>query len=337
MDNIQKRVEHRINWVDYAKGVAIILVLVGHGLPAHNIINIWAYSFHMPLFFIISGLMIKPQTLDCSIGKIIKKYAKGVLLPYYIFAGLTAVIEILKDILQKEITSASVMDILIKVLSWQGVKADWFLPCLFIAIIFTCIIYKSKKKYIGIGIMGLFTLFLCIFMPNIEENLWSDEVLVLLRAVIATFFVTVGCYLRAYFIDNDKRYSTRKELFLCIVLFISNIILTGINGKVSLNNWNFGMNGLLYLVNSILGSLFIIFLMRLLNMKELRLLKYCGQNSLIIMATHMEIMALLGAVFEKLLSEGVIFYSFRIVITFFVSLMIVPFGKKMLPKKRNFR
>ena len=39
---------------DVIKGIGIILMVIGHtcGQPLYN----WIYSFHMPLFFIISGL-----------------------------------------------------------------------------------------------------------------------------------------------------------------------------------------------------------------------------------------------------------------------------------------
>ena len=61
----------RLNWIDYARGIAIILVCYRHvyegskeaGIPVkdYNFLeyaNISLYSFRMPLFFIISGLFI---------------------------------------------------------------------------------------------------------------------------------------------------------------------------------------------------------------------------------------------------------------------------------------
>ncbi|MCV3214943.1 acyltransferase family protein [Plectonema radiosum NIES-515] len=58
----------RLHWVDYAKGIGIFLVVVGHilrGLVNSSIleesklllfVDRWIYGFHMPLFFFISGL-----------------------------------------------------------------------------------------------------------------------------------------------------------------------------------------------------------------------------------------------------------------------------------------
>lgn len=49
----------RIKWIDLTKGVAIFLMVCGHtGIP--SLISNWIWSFHMPLFFIISGMLFCP-------------------------------------------------------------------------------------------------------------------------------------------------------------------------------------------------------------------------------------------------------------------------------------
>lgn len=54
--------KYRLGWIDCMKGIGIILVVLGH-IYKDNLVNIWVYSFHMPLFFIISGYLsgIKDQ------------------------------------------------------------------------------------------------------------------------------------------------------------------------------------------------------------------------------------------------------------------------------------
>ena len=44
----------RVEWVDIAKGYGILLVIIGH-LPIPWIISRSLYSFHLPLFFFLSG------------------------------------------------------------------------------------------------------------------------------------------------------------------------------------------------------------------------------------------------------------------------------------------
>lgn len=48
----------RIEWIDVAKGIGILAVILGHCSLSRQIA--WTiYSFHMPLFFIIGGLFFR--------------------------------------------------------------------------------------------------------------------------------------------------------------------------------------------------------------------------------------------------------------------------------------
>ena len=52
--NLPANTSDRVEWIDAAKGIGIILVVLGHIWligPGQKIIN----SFHMPLFFFLSG------------------------------------------------------------------------------------------------------------------------------------------------------------------------------------------------------------------------------------------------------------------------------------------
>lgn len=49
---MEKRV--RLDWVDVAKGIAILLMVIGHEVQNQHI-HAFIFSFHMPLFFILSG------------------------------------------------------------------------------------------------------------------------------------------------------------------------------------------------------------------------------------------------------------------------------------------
>jgi len=63
-------VTNRSGWVDYAKAIGIILVVYGHvarGLynagiafpePLYSLTDSVVYSFHMPLFFFLSGIIL---------------------------------------------------------------------------------------------------------------------------------------------------------------------------------------------------------------------------------------------------------------------------------------
>lgn len=47
----------RLDYIDKAKGTLIILVVIGHILQSGPVFNV-IYSFHMPAFFVISGILM---------------------------------------------------------------------------------------------------------------------------------------------------------------------------------------------------------------------------------------------------------------------------------------
>ena len=51
----QSRAEQsRADWIDVLKGIGIILVVIGH-VNTKGFLVQWLYTFHMPLFFALSG------------------------------------------------------------------------------------------------------------------------------------------------------------------------------------------------------------------------------------------------------------------------------------------
>ena len=81
-----EKTKQRISWIDVTKGIAIYLVILGHSLIGLKV-NDYIFAFHMPLFFIASGLLFREK----SIKKTIAGNFKKPLVPYYI----TSVCEIL--------------------------------------------------------------------------------------------------------------------------------------------------------------------------------------------------------------------------------------------------
>jgi len=56
----------RLDWIDIAKGIGIILVVLGHTLVPQvretgfaGFLWIFIYNFHMPLFFFLSGYLFE--------------------------------------------------------------------------------------------------------------------------------------------------------------------------------------------------------------------------------------------------------------------------------------
>ena len=84
----------RLTYIDLAKGFAILMVVAGHlaqyclnGASAKNVFN-FIYSFHMPLFFFLSGYVASLSRNRIKKGNILPffiKKLKSLLLPFLVW------------------------------------------------------------------------------------------------------------------------------------------------------------------------------------------------------------------------------------------------------------
>lgn len=63
----------REKYIDYAKGIGIILVILGH-VSVPNPIITYIFSFHMPLFIFLSGMVFRQDRLKKNIMSLSKSY-----------------------------------------------------------------------------------------------------------------------------------------------------------------------------------------------------------------------------------------------------------------------
>lgn len=125
----------RVQWVDAAKGVGIILVIAGHVWWRPGPVRDIVYAFHMPLFFILSGYMVKPQpTLS-----LILRQARSLLLPFVAFSLILIATDLAVEGLrgQRPIFPDFATGLEAIILHTEGLRGPftilWFIPCLFFA------------------------------------------------------------------------------------------------------------------------------------------------------------------------------------------------------------
>lgn len=95
--NLEK---NRIIELDFYKGIAILLVVLGHsisrGVANHYLdpVMLWIYSFHMPLFFFISGYLISYTSYKKrTLGNNIQNKVFSLLFPYLLWTYGVSLIE----------------------------------------------------------------------------------------------------------------------------------------------------------------------------------------------------------------------------------------------------
>ena len=198
-----------------------MLVILGHTYPDSNSIKIWIYSFHMPLFFIISGILLNhTNTEDKDIKSIIISKFKSLIIPYIFFELLAIFIWM---ILNEFTLNALRWNIIDSLLMYTRAGATWFLPCLFVAELLFIVLRKNiKNDYI------LMTVSLILFLIPLIVNIDNHYIIVVLRCFIALGFLTLGYYSYKYIIKSSLSYRAIG------ILVVINIILSYINGYVDL-------------------------------------------------------------------------------------------------------
>lgn len=133
----------RMMWLDLAKGLAILLMVLGHCLADDCLLHGFIYSFHMPLFFLAAGFTMRAKPR----GQVIKSSARRLLVPYFVVCGiLFAFAFVSPNSLNANLdTQRSWPVVLVEILyaagdsgtilghMFQAIGALWFLPCLFVA------------------------------------------------------------------------------------------------------------------------------------------------------------------------------------------------------------
>jgi fucose 4-O-acetylase-like acetyltransferase len=120
----------RIAYIDIAKGIGILLVVLGHSdLRAFApILRIAVYSFHMPLFFFLSGMFFKPEM---PFGDLARRRFKSLAWPFFFSIFVIYFAALFFDKLGLEVLVSRVVKSFYAngyTLEWTPM---WFLPALF--------------------------------------------------------------------------------------------------------------------------------------------------------------------------------------------------------------
>ena len=275
--------------LDFAKGVGIILMVLGHCYSEGNggALKIWFYSFHMPLFFLVSGMLVQSKE-RIPFGHFICKRARGLLLPYFIW-GIAAALYL-------SIMGRRSFDwfwgCLVQVATFQGLSAMWFLPCLFFAEILFYIgrLLYERNQFLG---YGAFVLMIAtgFFYPPANEYIE-----IILHSCTGASFLWLGWLLAKPFSQSCKSY-------IWAAVFVLHLILSQLNGQVDMLSRSYGHFVLFYL-NAVLGTWLIVQAYGLLASVRLerytRFITWFGRNSIVPVCTSLYAIDILRLIDYKL-------------------------------------
>lgn len=286
--------------IDIAKGIGIYLVCLGH-TTSNEVLLKWMYSFHMPLFFFLSGIF---HSNSENYFEFFKKKVRALLVPYLFFAITLFMFFLLvsKKIGFSVGENLSVKENFIGIfigteiknfsqVSWGGQL--WFLLALFLVANFMYFVKKlSLKTQILVNILMIIVNIYLTKKLNFKLP-WS-----FLTSLMAFNFYWFGNYFR-------KDILNRKNIpnLILASLLIINLIISHLNGKVDMWRNSYG-NLIMFFIGAYSGILFLIFFIKKFILNN-RFLEYIGKNSLVILAYHRRGITIIKVVFILILKISI--------------------------------
>ena len=281
----------RLLYLDYAKGIWILLMLFQHSIPQHNLWRHYTQAFVMPLFFIVGGslLFIKEKNGKelCITQNYFIRRLKRIGIPYLIGCLFLTVFFELLSITQG---GHSIRTNLYRIITLQGVESMWFLPVyLFSEILFLALAGNKRVLYFS----GLFALITLFFIVKFEGSPWPFA---LFEKSLLGFLFFLGGYLLAF----SKL--IRQSLLVQVLLLSSGLFCARCNGFASFAELH---NPLLFLLSGLLITSFVMFVCFFLESNKTKtivnkVLNYYGRNTLLILCTNNLIIEIIRLVDYKI-------------------------------------
>ncbi|WP_044973674.1 acyltransferase [Ruminococcus sp. HUN007] len=287
--------KNRIYYIDCLKGYAIILVVLGHIFDGYiksgyflekqdfmcggfNII----YSFHMALFFIISGFVYSKAYIqeDGTSKATLKTQLFNIVVIYFIFSLLFGVFKIICS----SHTNVDVEPIDLLLLWLKTINPYWYLYVLAILyLLFSKGIIKHITKVTTIVILFIIT-FLSNYIPHTIGGYFEIKHIFYYAAFFG-FGIAIS--------KSEEKYHSKERVLSSILFSISIIIMVMDRDGFSIDGYNNGFTYWKRKYNLIIAlgiSMFLIYIFRLAfsngDYYRVKVLSFLGRYSLEIYVIH---------------------------------------------------
>lgn len=299
----------RYAWIDYAKGICIILVTFRHvqeGLHpagteypyyALKFADVFFFSFRMPLFFIVSGIFLGGTLRKKSVTEYISGRFRTLVWPLLLWGCIQVTLQLIfKDYVNVDRQPEDYLNLLIKP---REIEQFWYLHTLFLTgSLYAIMKVWGKFKMLHQVLLGiaLFSITGYFRYNNMYEHLF------ILDVFFYYIFFAVGDYFGSIILDqkNFKVFSSNKTFFIFAPLFIIlELYFTKINlehgvgsGYRQPDYYVQNQMPALFLIVGLIGGAFLIhcsFLLQKLNV--LKFVRIVGYYSLHIYVIHLAVTA----------------------------------------------
>ena len=280
----------RLTYLDMAKGIGIFLVILGHIEYIREDTLKWISSFHMPLFFVIGGILAYEKREEGRpLFSALAARARGTLVPYAAFTIMLLTMNTLEHFLDPgALSGAQLARQYVDAVTGYGIHILWFLPAYFTAGAIFLLLERGFRPVsrnltvllLAVGAYGVTVIFrldqYAVTDLSLAGFAGMDLLITLLRGILAMPFLLMGWYLGAFY----GRLSRKAFPVLALLLIPGGILALHLSvfdlHYLYVEPWHY--------LAAFLSCAGLTALMRALP--AIRPLAWLGRNSLVIMCTH---------------------------------------------------
>ena len=278
----------RVEYIDVAKGIAIWLVVIGHTISSQYkgvMLNRWIYSFHMPLFFILSGYFFKERAFKITL----KKAVCGLLVPYFIINGIKCVVGALWGWSPSTILDKYILPMLygngapkygdMVIFPVKAIGMTWFLLALFWCHILYYYMYRFSRELnisTWIPVIAVF-----LFGIELTKKVWLPWSVQ--AGMGALLFYQIGVWMKKKDIFEKDWGNDRLGIYICAaVLWLLSVRYESIGMHAN------SYKGVGVIIGAAVGTYFTVqFSKYLLKVPYIgEFFRWCGNHSIIIYGFH---------------------------------------------------
>lgn len=314
----------RLEFVDIAKGIGIMIVCFGHS-GAEDVVISWIGGFIVPLFFILSGYMYKDKGIP--VGKDLYNKGKKLLKPYFFFS--VVLLLIYKRFAWNDIVGVFYSRYCLytyhapdNIFFMKATNSPmWFLTAMFATFPLFYIIMKNEKYIKWIALSYLLITWGCTFLPILLP--WSLDVV---------FIMAIFMYIGVLFRRQENLLNKPSYIYWLIIAAF--LILCKVNGEPNPSVRELGNSLLLYMITGVLGSISMMWICKHLEGKPLSgLLADIGRHTLVIFCLQIFIFHQINRVIYGMIhlpAEGIWLYTAALFKVFVASIICMYISKMMM-------
>ena len=257
----------RVGWIDFLRGISMILILVFHTEIYYKEYDVTPYYIYttnaVVLFYFISGYLYYRQGIFDFKEKI-KTIVRSLIIPYFIF---TTLIAIPKALIRQE--PVDWINIALHILSG---RASWFIAALIVGeLIFGALLVKTRGNnlWLSIDVASCFIIYYII--PFNQHNYWQWQDALLTVTFMYSVYV---------FHQYKERFNTINKPLYSLLLLLVFIIIKVYEYDVDLPMRNIAIENVpLFLADSIVWLLLVTTLIKYIPRN--RMIEWTGQHCIV--------------------------------------------------------